>query len=461
MGRKKEEIVIEDSPYVQHSKKHALGISVVEGSAVSIATNVSWSFATPFMLALGGNSFHVGLFSAISGLVDPFGRLKGSKLMEKYSRKKLVLIGKALVILSYFLSIFLIYFFFKNWFVLYLPLILILFLAVLNPFASGVGHVAWFSWMGDLVPAKIRGKYFAKRNRVTGFAGLIAFISAAFLLDFFKTRGYVLFGFSVLFGISILFRLAARYLIGKQFNPQFRVKRGYYFSFLDFVKRYDNYGKFAFFQAVFYFSVMVSSPFFAVYMLEDLGFSYVMFTTVIMSSTFFYLIFVPLAGKFSDKYGNVKLLYVAAILFPLVPVLWIFLKNPIALILLPGLISGIANSAYILGVTNFSYDAAPPQKRGLCLAYTSILIGVGILAGSLLGGVLIQYLPMLFGFVKPIFFVFALSALLMIMTSLFFLPQIKEERGTERMRGLRVDFAHPFETIHSDVVWFKNFIHEK
>ena len=49
---------------------------------------------------------------------------------------------------------------------------------------------------------------------------------------------------------------------------------------------------------------MIASPFFAVYMLEELKFSYYMYIAVILSSSIFYLLFLPLAGKFSDKYGN-------------------------------------------------------------------------------------------------------------------------------------------------------------
>src|SRR3989344_9276346 len=101
----------------------------------------------------------------------------------------------------------------------------------------------------------------------------------------------------------MIFRSISTRITKKIFNPNFRIRRGYYFSFWDFLKNYDNFGKFAVYQAAFFFAVMLSSPFFAVYMLEDLKFSYVTFTIVTLSSSVFFLIFSPLAGKFSDKYG--------------------------------------------------------------------------------------------------------------------------------------------------------------
>ena len=341
---------------------------------------------------------------------------------------------------------------------LYLPYFLIVIYALII-FLSGIVYPAWFSWMGDLVPGKERGKYFAKRNKIAGFAGILAFIIGAFLLDYFKTKGFVLLGFSAIFMVGIFFRFISIKITRKIFNPDFRVRKGYYFSFWSFLKVYDNFGKFAVYQAAFFFAVMISAPFFAVYMLENLGFSYVTFTMVALSPSVFFLLFSSLAGKFSDKYGNVKLLYIAGFSFPLVPLLWIFLKNPVSLILFPGLIAGIANAAFIIGVTDFTYDAVSPQKRGLCIAYTGLLTGIGIFLGSIVGGILIQYLPVTF--IKPIFFVFLASMTLMIITSLFFLPQIKEERKVEKVRGFRLDLHHSFKTIHSDIVWFKNFIHAK
>ena len=444
---------------MKHSKEHALKLSIAEGSAQSVSRSVGESFMTPFALVIGANSFHIGLMSAFSGIVGPLGQWKGNKLMEKYSRKKILMVTKLIVALLFLPVIGLAYLFWKGILLNYLPYILVLLWSGLIFYIWGVGHVPWLSWMGDIVPSKSKGKYFAKRNSIAGLVSLIVFVAAAFVLDIFKTRGLVLLGFSILFGVAIVFRLISRYLVGKIFNPNFRVRKGHYFSFWDFIKKYDNYGKFAFFQAFFFFSIMLSLPFFAVYMLEDLGFNYLTFTAVTMSTLVFYLIFAPLAGKFSDSYGNVKLLYIAAALFPLVPLLWVFLKTPTALIFFPGLISGIANAAYIMGITDFAYDAAPPQKRGLCFAYTSLLVGIGTLVGSLIGGFLIEYANI--SFIDPMFFVFILSSLLMVMVSLFFLPQIKDERRADEVKGLKVDLHHPFKTIHSDIVWFKNFIHGK
>lgn len=448
----------EDSLYVAHSKESAFKKSIQEGSAFSISDSLGPSFITPFALAIGANSFHIGILSSLSGLVSPIGQLFGSKTMERHSRKKIVLAGKMIQILLWLGIVALAILYWKNIVPLFVPYILIVFYALFS-FIAGLNHPAFFSWIGDIVPEKERGKYFAKRNRVIGFVGLIAFLIAAIYLDYVKTKGYLILGFAAMFIVSALFRNVSRNLTKGIFNPRFRIGKGYYFSFLDFIKRYDNYGKFSLYQAVLYFSIMIASPFFAVYMIKDLGFSYALFTVISISPTVFYLLFTPFAGKFSDKYGNVKLLYIAAFSFPIVPLLWIFLENPLWLIIWPGFFSGLANAAFIIGTTNFTYDSVSIQKRGLCVAYTSLLIGIGVFFGSLAGGFLVQYVSS--SFLEPILLVFLISAALRLLSSLIFLPQISEERVTENIQGLSINFMHPFKMINSDIVWFKNFIHEK
>lgn len=449
--------VFDESEYLKHSKEHSLRTSIKEGCAQAAGVNMSSGFLTPFLLAIGGNSFHVGLLNSLNGLADPVGEIAGSKMMNHHSRKKLWMHAKAWIVLLQIPTILLAYFYWKGIVTNILPWMMILLWGVLIPAIYGAGYVSWLSWLGDLVPAERRGEFFSKRNRIIGIVGLVTFFIAGFVLDLFKTRGYVLLGFTILFLTAMIFRSMSVYYNSKMFNPYFRVKKQSYFSFISFLKRYDNYGKFTVFQSVFTFAMMLSAPFFAVYMLEDLKFGYTTYTIVSLSSTIFYLIFSPIAGKFSDKYGNIKLIYFGALLFPLVPLLWMVFTNPIALIFIPGLISGLANATFAIGTTDFSYDSTGNEKRGLCFAYSALLVGMGILVGSFVGGFFVEYLPITF--MKPLFFVFVVSSVLMILSVLYFLPKIKEQRSVSRIRGLHLEITHPVKTVHSFVVWMRQLSH--
>jgi MFS family permease len=447
----------DESEYLKHSKEHSLRNSLAEGCSQAAGVNMSSGFLTPFLLAIGGNSFHVGLLTSLNGLADPAGEITGSKMMYHHSRKKLWMHAKSWIILLQIPTILIAYLYWKGIVTNLLPWAMILLWGLLIPFIYGAGYVSWLSWLGDLVPAERRGEFFSNRNRVIGIIGLITFFVAGFLLDLFKTKGYVLLGFAILFGTAIIFRIMSVYYNSKMFNPYFRVKKQSYFSFFSFLKRYDNYGKFTIFQSVFTFAMMLSAPFFAVYMLEDLNFGYVTYTFVSLSSTIFYLIFSLFAGKFSDRYGNMKLIYFGALLFPLVPILWMAFTNPLALILIPGIISGLANASFAVGTTDFSYDSTSQEKRGLCFSYSALLVGLGTLFGSFVGGWLVEYIPV--NFMKPLFFVFLVSSFLMFVSALYFLPKIKEQRQVSRINGLHLDFNHPVKTVHSVVVWARQLSH--
>lgn len=458
---KKKVIVSEDapdSPRVAHFKQQGRGRLISQGAVSEASTSLSSSFIVPFAKALGANAAHIGFLSAFSGLIAPLGNIWGSKLMESRSRKHIHVLYTWWMAFIWIPVILLAFLYTERLAIPYLPLLLIVFYS-LYIFFSAVKDPPSFSWIGDLVPQKERGHYFARRNRIIGWWGVAIFLLGGLVLHWFENQPYVLAIYSCVFLTAILLRIISVYQIKRVFSPHFVLHRSSHFSFWSFLRRYDNFGKFAVFQALFNFAVMVASPFFAVYMLNDLQFSLFAFTAVSLSSTIFYLLLTPLAGKFSDRYGNLKLLYVAAWVFPITPLLWLVLKDPFLLFLLPGFTAGLGNAAFAIGATNYMYDSVKPEKRGLCFTYSNILSGVGIFLGSILGGLMIQYLTV--SFMKTTLFVFLIAAVLRFVVAFVFVPQLEEVRPTESLEGLRWDVYHPFKTIHSDVVWFKKFIHDK
>ncbi len=196
---------------------------------------------------------------------------------------------------------------------------------------------AWFSWIGDIVDEGYRGKWFAKRNFILGFVGVAFTIIAAFFLDFFKKQGRIMFGFIILFFMAMIARLICVYYFKKTYEPKLKLEKGYYFSFFQFVKKApsNNFGRFAIFRALMDFAVAIASPFFTVYMLRNLGFSYVTFMSVALSQTLFGLLIMKQWGKFADKYGNYEVIKLTIILISIFPALWLISNSPIFLIFAP------------------------------------------------------------------------------------------------------------------------------
>ncbi len=444
--------VVAPTERIKHSEQRALERSIKEGTAGSIS-NLGDTFITPFALLLKASPFQIGMLSSLSSLIAPITQLGGAKLMERHPRKKIVLFFVLAQALTWIPIAILSLLAWKDIIPLALPYLAIL-IYTLVVALGGFAHPSWFSWMGDLVPPNKRGKYFTIRNKVTGAVGLGAVLIGAFILDYFKTHGLVLLGFSIIFVLSFIFRMISFSYFRKQFAPKFKLQKGYYFSFWQFLKRFDNYGKYSVYKLFFYLALMTASPFFTVYMLQELKFSYVTFIIVSISASVFYLILAPLAGKFSDKFGNMKLMYLGGFAISVYPLCWIFIKSPIWLILIPQLISGIANAALTIAFTNFTYDSVSPQKRGICVAYESLLIGIGSFIGSLIGGYIISSLHP--SSMNPFIFVFIISAAARFLASFIFLPHLEEERKVERLPPMHVQLTHPFKTLHSEIGWFKS-----
>jgi len=418
-------------------KERTQKLSIKEGSATSVMFGFGSEYITPFALALKSNNFQIGVLNSLSGLFSPLFQIYGSKLMEKYSRKKIIVMFVALQALIWLPMAALSLLFWKNIFLIYLPWFLVFFYALYSILGSLAGP-AWFSLMGDIVPEKIRGRYFGKRNKICGIAVISSTLIASFFLDLFKTHGMVLLGFSILFSLAFIFRLISANYFTKHYDPKFKLKKDNSITLLNFIKKSpkNNFGKFTILIALFQMAVNVGSIFFSVYMLKSLNFSYLTFILVTISVSVFSLLFMPMWGKFSDKYGNKEIIKIGSILLGIMPILWIFSSNPVYLILVPQLISGIGSAAFDLGTNNFIYDSVSRQNRPWYNSYYSILVGFGIFIGSNIGGLLAQYLS--FEFLNIFLFLFVLSGIMRLIISGIIIMKVKEVRIIKN-RFLRIN----------------------
>jgi MFS family permease len=436
-------------------KEKTMKLSIKEGSFASIMTGLGDAYIIPYALALNANNLQIGLLRSFSGLLPPISQLYGSKLMERYSRKRIIITYISLQALMWLPVLLLSLFFWKNFLSNYLLYLLIVFYTLYAMLGS-IAIPAWFSLMGDIVPENIRGRYFGKRNKVIGVVALISTLAAAFLLDFFKTKGLVLLGFSLLFFAASIARFISACLLKRHYNPKFKLHKKYYFSFLQFlsgIKKY-NFTKFSFFVAFMYLSVTIAGPFFTVYMLTELGFNYITYMAIILASSFASLIFMPIWGRFSDKYGRREVLILSSILISIMPILWFFSSSPYYLIF-PMLLVGIGWAGFHLASFSFIYDSVSLERRGLCLTYLNILVGIGIFIGSIFGGLLLQKLPSLVLTVNKFFIIFLISSAARTLTAMLFLPRIKEVRKVGKFhpilifRKMKISHGIVHETVHN------------
>ena len=419
-------------------KEKAKKLSIAEGSAYSVQEGFGLKNITPYALALGKNNpninAYIGFLSSAPALIGNLLQLFASRLLEKFSRKKIIstaVFSQALMWLS---LIFVGFLFFR----LSLNsnsslLLLIFFYALLVVFGAFAGP-AWISWMKDIV-TKDSGKYFGKRNKICGSVALVSMLIAAFLLDHFKKTNLLL-GFAILFFMAFIFRSISAFIFTKKYEPELKLEKEYYFSIKQFIKKmpYNNFGKFTIFISLISLATAIASPFFSVYMLKDLKFSYLQWTIVTISSSLASLFFMPVWGKFSDKYGNLKSMKISGFLVFLVPTLWLFsplfLSHKLFLLFYLIIIesfSGMVWAGFNLTSSNFIYDAVTRQRIAICASYFNLINAAGIFIGATLGG-FVSSLNFSFFSLTPILFIFLLSAIARFIAYAVMMPKIKEVR---------------------------------
>ncbi|MFH0808229.1 MAG: MFS transporter [archaeon] len=437
----KSDVVRVNHPIVQKKIDRSLKLSVQEGAVASISSNFSMSYFAPFALALNATSVQMGILYSIISLLPSLVQLKAAALIENFSRRRIVLnavMGKILLVFPILLIGYL------HW--LGVPhMVWILILIVGIHYASiAIAHPAWFSWMGSLVPGEKRGKYFARRNRIAGFFGVVAMIVGALILDGFKKYGeggdvfgFVLLGFGLVFALSGLFRLWSWILVKKQYEPRIKIRKKDYFSFEDFLKRAKEtpFGRFSLFAGAFSFAVGISTPYWAVYMIRDLGWSYIWYMAITVSAVLFQLIFLPLLGKFSDRFGNIKLIRMCSILVGIVPFIWVAsvlmgsdLGVKIYLLFIPSVVGGFGWAGYNLALNNYVYDAVNNRKRGFGLSYMNLIVGVGGFVGAGVGA-LLAWVNV--SFMNPMLFIFGISGLCRLAVAIYaskFLCEVRSVR---------------------------------
>jgi MFS family permease len=408
-------------------KTKTMSLLIKEGLFGGLAVNLTGQFMTPYALFLQTSPFQIGIMSSLLGVIPPLGQIAGSDLMKKKSRRsiiiKSVLLQTLMLPFIMLLGIFSIF----SWGAFFLPIFLICFY-VLYSFFGSITNPSFFSLMGDVVPEDRRGRYFSKRNLLITALTITVSILASILLEEFNRNNLVIIGFFVIFSVAFISRGICIFIFRQFYYPPLTIEKESYMKLIHFIKQIpnNNFGLFTMFITFLFFSVNIGAPFIGVYMLKVLDFSYIEYILVSMSTPLIGLVFTPILGYLSDKYGNAIILKVCGLLLPTVPILWIFMNHPIHLILGPQLMSSVAWTGVNLAAFNFIYDNVPNQQRGFFVAYYSLFQGMGVLFGGFLGSFLIHFVPIIFLSVYETLFL--ISGICRLFVDFTFLFRIKEVR---------------------------------
>ncbi|MFH0772629.1 MAG: MFS transporter [Candidatus Omnitrophota bacterium] len=413
--------------------RKSLKASFIDGAFAAAMTGFTEQYITPFAIALRATGPQIGMLTAFPNLVASLAQLKSADFTEHLKSRMRVINFFIFLHAFMFIPILAIPFVFKEntalWLVLFVTLS-----ASLNAFPGS----SWASLMSDHIPPSSRGRYFGWRNRLLGAITVACAFLAGFILNVFGKGAYI--GFVMIFALACVCRFVSWHFLSKMYEPPIKIKKEHYFSFWDFIRRtkHSNFAKFVFYAAGINFSVNVSAPFFAVFMLSNLNFSYVTYTVVVTASSIATLLTMNIWGRHADITGNFKVIKLTSFFIPAVPVLWLF-SHKIYYLILIQIFGGFVWAGFNLSVSNFIYDAVMPEKRTRCISYFNVINGSAICLGALTGGLLAKILPALFGY--RLLTLFLLSGIMRSAFACVFLPMIKEVRRVENIKSADLFFS--------------------
>jgi MFS family permease len=449
-------------PEVDRSLRHSLRDGVYFSAMIGSAE----SYFSAFAVLLKASTAQIGMLAALPPLLASFtqlssawvGRALGARLPRRSVRRDIIVFGALLQALT-LIPLAVLPMVFPD---LALPLLITC--AVIYFMGPNLGSPQWGSLMGDLVPETRRGRFFALRTRLSSLANFSALIIAGFVLHALDQLEQTYFGFLVLFVSAALLRLASAWHLSRMHDPpgHLAALEAPWHRELWLAFRGTGLLRFSVFFACMQFAVAIASPFFTLYMLRDLQFSYVAFMFNTAASVCVQFLTLSRWGRLSDLFGNRLILVTTGLIIPLLPSLWLVSTSYVYLLAVQAL-SGLIWAGFTLSATNSAYDLTPRSHRATLMAVHSVLAATGVFLGALLGGWLGTVLPReitLLGtgwsWLTPLYGVFAISTVARLTVALAFLPRLKEVRKVRRMTrsGLifRVTRLHPVSGLVFEIV---------
>jgi MFS family permease len=449
-------------PGEEAAKERTRRLSVYEGVVWSLMWGFGESYISPFAILLKAGNTAMALLGTLPGLVGAFGQIAGANIVERLGRRRSISVVCTALQSFCYIPLLIIPYMFPA---VAVPVVVSIF--ILMTTVSNLSAPGWTSMMGDVVPDNVRGVYFARRNQFMIAAMMLAMTAAGCALSAFKRYDRVWVGFAVLFIIAFLARAVSSLLLTRHYDPPYHASQDTHYSFLDFLRQMprSNFAKFTLGIAVMNGATTIATPFFGLYMLRDLHWTYLQFTVNSVVAMLIQVLVLPWWGRISDRHGNRMVIQATSIIIPLLPIAWAVTTNFYVLLCVQ-IVSGMTWSGFSLAVTNFFYDSVTPAKRPRMLSYFGLVNSAfSLIGGVAVGAFLAGHLPSDYrlgmfhvAFVSSLPAVFVVSGVLRILTALFLLPAFKEVRISEPIstRELlrRISCGEPFAGQIGEIIEF-------
>ncbi|MBB5711489.1 MFS transporter [Sphingomonas xinjiangensis] len=380
----------------QHSvsepeRDYALRQLVTESAFASTTTALtSGVILTAFALHLGASNLVIGVLASAPFL----GQLLQAPtilLVERLRQRKLIsvassLIGRGMLALMALSA--------------FLPRDLAIGALILGQLVlcgmAAVGSCAWSAWMRDLAPEDRLGWVFARRTSFAAAISLVAGIAAAVVLDRTPEGSWwrsVTFG--ALYGLGFVSGLVSAWLTARIPEPAMPPQPDVQLGLMALLREPltdRNFRQLTIFLAAWQFAINLATPFFTVFIVQQLGFDMTFVMVLSVVSQLSNLIALRNWGALADRFANKSVLLVAAPTYIACIVAMIgasqIAHGPwlVAYLVVLHLIMGGAVAGATLATTSIALKLSPKGSSTAYVATAGLATAVAAGIAPILGG---------------------------------------------------------------------------
>ena len=365
--------------------KSSLRISTVEGSWWAVMYGMVETYFGAFFEYLKYTSYEISILSTLPIFIGAvFQNLTGWFYDILRSRKTLLIILKCIQTITIPLILFAGYSS-GNYFLLlaFICLYYALAMSQMSP---------WTSWMGYLVPGRLRGRYFGNRSQVVRIFMLISSLLAGAILNSYEESN-TFNGFIIIFSLGMVANFGSIYYLNRQYEPENTTDDEIIEIDSSNTNMDSGLKRFITYDSLSEFSFHVSGPLMMVYWLRDLKFDYIELAILINVSQVLGLFSMRYWGKRIDNNGSYSTIRFTSFCIAIFPMFWVgiyYLPNELILagsIIIASLAS-LMFSGRALALDNRLYEHMKNKKMIKVTSKRFFFRGLSIFIGGLIGGLL-------------------------------------------------------------------------
>ncbi|MGG6311295.1 MFS transporter [Paenibacillus macerans] len=368
-------------------QRRNLAIATWEGVPSTIfQTLLGGQFLTGYLLYLGATSAQIGFVLAITTFVN-IAQIAVAFLIQRLTSRKWALVLFIGVHRILWTSTGLVPFLFPHAY--WVPAFIGLYIAAF--IFNTVGAMLWNSLISDIVPARVRGRYFGIRNTVLNALNTLVMFLGGMMLDYYPESQ----GFLYLYIIVWIF--AAANIIIFLFYPDVTFVRSAESKFLPMLGkplRDVGFMKATLFLAGFLFLQNLVVPLYSYIMLELLHINYQTISLLNVTQTVFMMASFYVWGNLNARYSNRRLLFWTLPIIALAILCWggLSFLPMLPVLFLAHMVFGVGVGGFNQLAFNFMIGDTPKSERPMYMAMYSAITGVASFFGPLLGGQALEWI---------------------------------------------------------------------